>query len=594
MAIAIQPLTGKVNTPSSPKYTGGAIKPLTSAPSTNLGFKAPAPKPSFTPIKLASGLKVDLTAPTQIQSPKLNNKPSTIDPNNPINKTVQEQGGKIIKALTQSQTGQQVSQLMSDPLSLKVMFQKGAVGTLAKTKDDYIKGITTSINQAALDLRKVFTNDTKTPPTTSQRIGAGLKATAETANAVLSPLTSLFGAANNIPVVGSISKEIGIAFSALGEGATEVSNAIVESLPIPKQTKSDIKVGMGEIFALAAQIAVGGKIGKDTKAELVSKFGEQDAATIVIKAQELAKEPTKSEFTPQEVKDSVINNKLTDTQEGKSLLKTAIQAEKEGKNIQVGEPSIINKLTSKSTDELSTYIKNQGGRTPEQIDALREDIKENGITTPVEVTKRLDNSYQIDDGTHRIQIAKELGIKDIPTKVREEVLTKPSKIGKSIEAKAVEEKLTSGFGKTAGYEPITLKEQATKATDLVNKSFEDARAIVRGEKPLPSDLKGTALITAMEEHIKKNPDADLAYELANSPLVSGTSQAAQELRLAAERQPDSATARLAEIKAAREAKVKNIEGIKKSTIDRLKTETKKINLKKDDLVWDKFLKEIQC
>lgn len=173
--------------------------------------------------------------------------------------------------------------------------------------------------------------------------------------------------------------------------------------------------------------------------------------------------------------------------------------------------------------------------------------------------------------------------------------TNPSKIGKSIEAKAVEDNLTKGFENTARYEAISIKEQAKKATDLINSDIQTARDIIKGDKPLPDDLRGTALITAMEEHIKKNKDYELAYELANSELVSGTSYAAQELRLAAERTPDSATARVLELKKLREAQASKNTKTKTSEIkERIKKEIQKVNLPKEDLQWSKFLEEITC
>jgi hypothetical protein len=99
----------------------------------------------------------------------------------------------------------------------------------------------------------------------------------------------------------------------------------------------------------------------------------------------------------------------------------------------------------------------------------------------------------------------------------------------------------------------------------------------------------------MEEHIKKNPSPELAYELANSPLITGTSEAAQELRLAAERDPDSATAKLVEIKKAREAKVEKITSKKQSAEKKsLSVATKKMNLAKEEASWDKFIEDITC
>ena len=141
---------------------------------------------------------------------------------------------------------------------------------------------------------------------------------------------------------------------------------------------------------------------------------------------------------------------------------------------------------------------------------------------------------------------------------------------------------------------IGYKEQFVKASDLVNKHFNQARKIIRGEIPIPDDIKGISLITAMEDYINKNPNEQLASELANSPLVSQTSEAAQTLRLAAERLPDSAIVRLLEIKNAREAKVANIEKNRTMVKDKIKKELNTLQLTKDDLQWDKFLNSILC
>lgn len=171
-----------------------------------------------------------------------------------------------------------------------------------------------------------------------------------------------------------------------------------------------------------------------------------------------------------------------------------------------------------------------------------------------------------------------------------------SKIAKSIETKAIENKLTTGFKDLAGFDKINVKEQAELGAKTVS-NLDDARAMIRGEKPLPEGLRGISLITAMEEHLKANPDADIAYELANSPLVSETSKAAQELRLAAERTPDSATAKLAEIK---KAKLESVGGeekatkIKKDFVSKAQREINKMNLSKEDLNWDNFLDGIVC
>lgn len=170
-----------------------------------------------------------------------------------------------------------------------------------------------------------------------------------------------------------------------------------------------------------------------------------------------------------------------------------------------------------------------------------------------------------------------------------------SKIGKSIEQKAVDARLTNGFADTAGYDTVTIKDQAERATKVVNDDIEHARSIVRGEEELPQGLHGISLISAMEEHLRKNPSAEVAYELANSPLVSQTSAAAQVLRLAAERAPDSVAAKFQAIRDARLAAAERRGGVKAATkkvTDDIKANVAAAASKRP--TWEAFVKSIEC
>jgi len=174
---------------------------------------------------------------------------------------------------------------------------------------------------------------------------------------------------------------------------------------------------------------------------------------------------------------------------------------------------------------------------------------------------------------------------------------KVSKIAGSIEAKSIEQGLTKGYGHLAEYTPIVIKEQAQKASDLINSNIDEVRKIIRGEAPLPEGLKGTALITAMEEHIKKTADGELASELANSPLVSGTSAAAQELRLAAERDPESPVKAIADVNKLLEERAKKrypkqiLAKAKENVTNSIKNEIKKANTSQS---WQQFILSIRC
>lgn len=63
-------------------------------------------------------------------------------------------------------------------------------------------------------------------------------------------------------------------------------------------------------------------------------------------------------------------------------------------------------------------LHNEGGyRNNEQITNLRNSIKQGGITEPIEIYMKHDGTYGIENGNHRLQIANELGIDNIPVKL---------------------------------------------------------------------------------------------------------------------------------------------------------------------------------
>ena len=82
-------------------------------------------------------------------------------------------------------------------------------------------------------------------------------------------------------------------------------------------------------------------------------------------------------------------------------------------NIKLGETKNV------LTKELMTLYNQGGYRTDEQITNLRENIKQNGITEPIEIYRKNDGTYEIENGNHRLQIANELGIENVPVKLVE-------------------------------------------------------------------------------------------------------------------------------------------------------------------------------
>lgn len=77
-------------------------------------------------------------------------------------------------------------------------------------------------------------------------------------------------------------------------------------------------------------------------------------------------------------------------------------------NIKIGDVKNI------STEKLLSLYNGGGFRSEEQINKLKSSIEKNGFTEPIELVRKNDGTIEIENGNHRLQIAKELGIKEIP------------------------------------------------------------------------------------------------------------------------------------------------------------------------------------
>jgi len=291
------------------------------------------------------------------------------------------------------------------------------------------------------------------------------------------------------------------------------------------------------------------------------------------------------------------------------------------------ELKLETKQTVKTTDELLTYIDRQGFRTPEQIAKLRADIKANGIKYPVEMTLRKDGTYIIDDGTHRIQIAKDLGIKKLPVKLRTEVEVKPNvgqptlsvtkpKVVKPKTVSVPRKQLPVGEGKeklsrlearvteslektpeevkkklgTATFKQMNNKEQIQKAVKYVNENPDEAMAVLRGDVEAPKGILRNSIYVAMENTAKG--DVALARRLASLESTRG-GQEIEILKEIDKASPVKIMSDLINVRAdASKIKLKGkpIQQATKETVGQIKKRVKV----PDKYDWNKFIEGIQC
>ena len=172
---------------------------------------------------------------------------------------------------------------------------------------------------------------------------------------------------------------------------------------------------------------------------------------------------------------------------------------------------------------------------------------------------------------------------------------KESKVGLSVKAKALEKGLTDIFDGTAQYTGMTIKDQAEKAAALIANEPNRARRIVMGQEPLPDGILGGTMIMAMADHAMNTGDAQLALDISKSPLTSETSVHAQELRILAERNPDSAVANIQRLQKMKEENAA-VRGLKKErVVKEIREEIKKQRAKaQTKQTWHDFITSIEC
>lgn len=344
-------------------------------------------------------------------------------------------------------TKQILGELKEDPLSLDVEPKKilsnawetikGSVSNLAETQTEWVESFG------------------KTPGV-SEEIGKTLEVAAATAGVIFSPISAFFEGANEIPVVGSVSKLVTSVFSGLGEGGAAIGDKAVDLLPIPQEAKDNIREGVKEIAALAAQIAVGGRLGKKVlgkkKTELTEKFGEKGADTIIGKATEVAEQ------------------KATIGKQKTEVVPEQVVAEK---------PAEV-----KPVEQIAEPIVERVG-----------EIKE---TTTLPETKT---------GVETVAKA----ASDINTKIVE----------KGFKDLLPEEQ--------AKFNSITIKDQLNKIANLMDTDLSRTIEMAAGKEKIPADINSQILFNSIAKKATADLDIGTLRRLADSPIASERSIAAQTL-----------------------------------------------------------------
>lgn len=435
-------------------------------------------------------------------------------------------------------------------------------------------------------------------------------------NGVFSLITTPLAVMSRVPVVGHVVDKVNELFGALGGGGSALAQGVVDRLPLSQETKDTIKPLVGEIGALTAQI-VAGKGGET----LIPKITEKSNAVLEhIKNDAAIHNAIPDVPVTTEVKPTVkggfldsIDNKPKITEPAPAVTEATKSPTEIVKSFTdtIGDKNqVINGNTyADRTKILNDTIKPQLDNlpTPKADETIVYHTSENGKLEPgSSVSTNPEQAWMYADKNTQVKIVKTSDLKSTGLSGKDsfgerlyepsvkQVEQKASKVGSSVEAKAVEKGLTQGFEGTAGYDPITIKDQALRASDLMQRDMSLAEKMVRGEVPMTPGLRPEMLIKAMEDHAQATGNVGMMRDIAKSPLVAETSVHAQAMRLLAERNPDSVVAKLREIKIAREKVLEKKGGKKliKSTITDIKSEIVKASSKR--VTWEEFIDEIKC
>ena len=132
--------------------------------------------------------------------------------------------------------------------------------------------------------------------------------------------------------------------------------------------------------------------------------------------------------------------------------------------------------------------------------------------------------------------------------------TKTRALAEGVEAKAIEEKLTSTFGDLPEYKAVSMADQAEKAAALLDKDYEGAKAVAMGQKRAPAGVFPESVFVAVEKRALAEGDVDTLYKLATgSRLSTEATTMGQRIRTLGERDQASPIGAIQEVQQAREA-----------------------------------------
>lgn len=393
--------------------------------------------------------------------------------------------------------------------------------------------------------------------------------------------------------IGNAEKKVGVKFDQ-DKGAIDFLSTVANLSGLD---------GIGKaVFEKVAATATK-RLGRNLTKDEAENLAAQTKKTVPAKTENVEPTATKPVVNQPEINGSKIKPTIGEPTPNPSIPVSPTVVAKAVDNSAL-ENTLFTAAKTKAEERLGRELK------PEEVTKLTNDTKqivaEKMPTTPAEPPISVSSSpQQISESTNiatkpvaepsTINVNPEqAGIKETPVTPKVEGDTVSGNSAR-IEQHALEKKLTDKMGDLPQYKSINMKEQAKEAVDLISTDRQKAIDIIDGKVNAPGNLKAQSVHQALEDIAVKEGDGALLTKLAKSHVNTELSESAQNLRIAAERDPHSPVEQIRQI---RDARVKAAERRSKTTVSKETTDIKKkvdaATPKATKQDWNSFVKELTC
>lgn len=287
-------------------------------------------------------------------------------------------------------------------------------------------------------------------------------------------------------------------------------------------------------------------------------------------------------MTPDEAIAQVIDSDLENTETGKQIILSAMEAKQKGTNVQIqyDRVSPVNEELDSLSETARTY------KSVEEFIADHAYKEMDGLSKEKSIKEK-----QLTDIYNKAQGVQEVPKAQLPTGEGKEKVSRLESRMKGIFDTASEEQIKQ-FGLST-YQQMNKKETIGNAAEFVTNNPDEALQILSGEKEAPNGIPPEAIYVAMLESI---PEVQNSKQLTLATKLASLQATAigQRISLLTEIDKDSPVKLLNDIYKIREAEVTKKFGKKMKEAKKTVKEEVKKKIKVDKYDWNDFINSIEC